>query len=633
MKQSIERRYPIGAEVRGGGVDFRVHATAARRVEVDVDGQRHSLERSAPDAFELFVPGVQPGARYAYRLDGGEPLPDPASHFQPDGPHGASCVVDHAFAWTDDAWPGTASGRQVIYELHIGTFTPGRTWRAATAQLDVIAQLGVTALEVMPVAEFPGRFGWGYDGVQLFAPYHGYGTPHDMRAFIDRAHALGMAVLLDVVYNHLGPDGNYLPRFMPSFFSQRHVTDWGAGLNFDDAGCEVVREYVTCNASYWIREFHIDGLRLDATQNVVDETRPHILRDIADSARAAAGGRRVMIIAENETQDATLLRATDAGGYDLDALWNDDFHHSARVALTGHDEAYYSDYRGSAQELVSLATRGWLYQGQRYAWQHQRRGTAALDIGPRRLVVYLQNHDQIANALHGERLHALTDAGSLRALTALLLLGSSHVLLFQGQEYAASQPFLYFADHAGELGDQVTRGRYAFLRQFASIASIDAPADVLDDPRSLRTLERSTLDPTERHSRGHAHWLALHRDLIGLARRDAVLRTTKPAGAVLGSRALALRWHASGGDRLLLVNLGRRIRRGSIAEPLLAPPACAHWTLCWSSNDVRYGGGGTPGVETVRGWQVPAHAAVLLEPAPEKRGSSDKARRSKESDG
>ena len=611
-----------GALLHEDGVRFRVHATRARRVDVVLDDRTIPLERIDASTFGVFVPDLRAGARYRYSLDGGEPLPDPWSRWQPDGPHAASCVLDPSFAWSDAEWRGVSDEKQFIYEMHIGTFTPERTWAAATHHLEHLAGLGITAIELMPVAEFPGDFGWGYDGVQLFAPFHGYGTPNDMRAFIDRAHALGMAVLLDVVYNHLGPDGNYMLQYVPEFLSKRHSTDWGECPDYDGPGAPIARAYVLQNVAYWIREFHMDGLRLDATQDVKDTSEPHILEEIVRVARDAARGRRILITSENEPQDPKLLRAPEDGGYGMDALWNDDFHHSARVAATGRNEAYYSDYTGNAQEMVSLATRGWLYRGQRYSWQKKRRGAYAPDIGPARLVAYLQNHDQIANSLRGERLPVIADHGIVRALTAYLLLGPSHVLLFQGQEYAAPQPFLYFADHEGRLGANVARGRAQFLRQFETIA---AAGDALsDDPRDQRTLERSTLDLAQRDDPMHERWLALHRDLIELARHERVLRHV-PEGAVLDSQAFVLRWDEddAADARLLIVNPGRMIERGSIAEPLIAPPSGHAWSVQWSSDDPRYGGPGVPDVETADGWRIPAHAAVLLRPAPEAPGGDD----------
>jgi len=602
-----------GAYLCDDGVEFCVHATRAQRVDVVLDGARFPLDRIDAATFAAHVPGIGAGTRYRYSLDGGEALPDPWSRWQPDGPHGASCVLDPSFAWTDREWAGISGGRQIIYEMHVGTFTSERTWRAAAAQLDHLADLGVTVIEVMPIAEFAGAFGWGYDGVQHFAPYHHYGTPDDLRAFVDRAHALGLGVILDVVYNHFGPDGNYMLHYVPEFLSSRHVTDWGECLDFDGIGAPIARSYVLQNAAYWIRDFHFDGLRLDATQDVKDDSEPHVLAEVVRTAREAAAGRRILITSENEPQEPHMLRAPVAGGYGMDALWNDDFHHSVSVALTGRSEAYYSDYTGNAQELVSLATRGWLFEGQRSGWQQKRRGQYAADVGPERLVAYVQNHDQVANSLRGERIHAANDHALVRALTAFLLLGPAHVLLFQGQEYAAAQPFLYFADHTGELGERVAAGRVEFLQQFESMS---AAGTAPPDPRSRRTLEQCTLDPAERNTSAHAQWLALHRDLITLSRTEPVLQRV-PAGAVLGSRSFLLRWDDDVDARLLIVNLGRRIRRASIAEPLLAPPPGHAWSVQWSSADVRYGGPGTPEPETQRGWRLPAHAAVLLQPTSE----------------
>jgi maltooligosyltrehalose trehalohydrolase len=294
---------------------------------------------------------------------------------------------------------------QVLYEMHLGTFTPKGTWEAASRELPALAALGVTVLEIMPIADFPGRFGWGYDGVNLFAPTRLYGTPDDCRHFIDRAHALGMGVILDVVYNHIGPEGNVLPHFSPEYFTDRYSTDWGEAINYEDAHAGPVREYFLANAGYWIEEFHFDGLRIDATQNIYDTSADHILAAVARRVRQAAGGRATLLVGENEPQHAQLVRPPAQGGYGLDALWNDDFHHSAMVAMTGRNEAYYSDYHGTPQELISALKYGWLYQGQYYTWQQKRRGTPALDLQPGVFVTFLQNHDQIANSARGLRAH------------------------------------------------------------------------------------------------------------------------------------------------------------------------------------------------------------------------------------
>ncbi|HEX2862254.1 MAG TPA: alpha-amylase family glycosyl hydrolase, partial [Lacunisphaera sp.] len=439
---TYERNFPIGAEPGKSGVHFRVWAPKSRTVAVEFE--RRLIGNGAPvplaaepgGYFSGWVEGAAVGDRYRFRLDHGM-FPDPASRLQPEGPHGPSEVVSSQFAWTDQAWRGRPVRELVIYEMHLGTFTPEGTWHAAAEQLPKLVELGITAIEIMPIAEMPGKFGWGYDGVNLFAPTRLYGQPDDVRRFIDRAHQLGLMVILDVVYNHLGPDGNYLSQFSGNYFSTKQ-SEWGAALNFDGADAGPVREFFITNAAYWIAEYHFDGLRLDATHQIFDQSKDHILAEIADAARAAASHRQIYIVAENEAQRAVHVRPRADGGYGLDAIWNDDFHHSAMVAATGKAECYYLDYRGAPQEFISAAKYGFLFQGSWYDWQQQRRGTAALDLKPHNFVVCLQNHDQLANTLQGLRLHQLTSPGRFRALTALLLLQPSTPLLFQGQEFCAS---------------------------------------------------------------------------------------------------------------------------------------------------------------------------------------------------
>ena len=617
------RRWPIGAEVVPGGVHFRVWAPVRRDVEVvEASGAQaaHRLAREPGGYFAGHVAGLADGARYGFRLDGELLRPDPASRFQPEGPHGPSQVVDASrFAWSDAGWRGLRLAGQVLYELHVGTFTPEGTFRAAARELAALADLGVTALELLPVAEFPGRFGWGYDGVGLYAPSHLYGTPDDLRALVDRAHALGLGVVLDVVYNHLGPDGNYLPDFAPAYFTDRHRTEWGQPINYDGEDAGPVRELFVENAGYWIEEFHLDGLRLDATQSMFDASSEHVLAAIARRVRTAAGARGTLLVAENEPQQVRLVRRPEQAGYGLDALWNDDFHHAATAAATGRSEAYYSDTPGSPQELVSCAKRGFLYQGQRYAWQGKRRGSPTDGLPARTFVAYLQNHDQVANSAAGLRLHRLTSPGRHRALTALLLLGPWTPMLFQGQEMNASARFVYFADHHPRLAPLVRSGRAEFLRQFPSLAGPDM-RDRLDDPGDPASFHDCKLDPLERQRNGAA--VALHRDLIELRRTDPTLAAQGEAGldgAVLGPEAFCLRAFAAarGQDRLLLVNLGRDLHLRSAPEPLLAPPEGRRWALLWSSEDPRYGGLGTPCIEDDAGFHLPSHAAVLLGATPE----------------
>jgi maltooligosyltrehalose trehalohydrolase len=551
---------------------------------------------------------------YSLRLDGEEKLyPDPVSRFQPEGHDGPSQIVDpDAYAWSDKAWGGPQRRGQVIYEMHIGTFTAEGTWRAAAAALPWLAEIGVTVLEVMPVGEFPGLFGWGYDVVHFFAPTRLYGSPDDMRAFVDTSHRLGMAVILDVVYNHCGTVGCFLPAFDSNFFSRRHRSDWGHALNFDGENAESVREFFLTNADYWIREFHLDGFRLDATQTIFDSSPTHILADITERARKAAGTRAVYIVGENEPQHVRLLQPARCGGYGLDALWNDDFHHSARVAVTGRSEAYYTDYRGTPQELVSAAKRGFLYQGQYYAWQKQPRGSATTGLEPDRFVNFLQNHDQVANSTRGLRLHDLTSPGRYRAATALLLLAPQTPMLFQGQEFAASSPFLYFADNAPENAGAVSKGRREFLTQFPSIAA-GGHAWLLD-PASRDIFERSKLDLSEREA--HSHAVALHRDLLKLRREEAAFAAQSPGtvdGAVLSREAFALRFFdADGDDRLLIINFGIELILSPVPEPLLAAPLSREWTLLWSSEDIAYGGDGTPPPIRCGAWHLPAHSALVF---------------------
>ncbi|HWS55067.1 MAG TPA: DUF3459 domain-containing protein, partial [Pyrinomonadaceae bacterium] len=502
---------------------------------------------------------------------------------------------------------------QVVYEMHVGTFTPEGTWEAARRELRELARCGVTCVEMMPVSDFPGRFGWGYDGVNLFAPTRLYGEPDDLRRFVDEAHRHRVAVILDVVYNHLGPDGNYLSQFAAEYFSEKYRTEWGEALNFDGPGSRPVREFFLANAAYWVEEFHFDGLRLDATQQIFDSSAEHIVAAVGRRVREAARGRETIVVGENEPQHARLMRPAAEGGCGLDGLWNDDFHHSAMVALTGRSEAYYTDHRGAPQEFVSALKYGFLFQGQRYKWQRARRGTPSLDIEPAAFVNFIQNHDQVANSGRGERVDKLTSPGRLRAMTALLLLAPSTPMLFQGQEFAASGPFLYFADHEPALAEKVREGRTEFLAQFPSLATAETRA-CLAAPHDPATFERCKLDLSERER--HSQVYALHRDLLRLRREDPVFSLQRRRGldgAVLGPEAFVLRFfddEGGAGDRLLAVNLGADLRLDPAPEPLLAPPEGAQWELLWSSESVAYGGCGATPPDADGGWRIPGHAAV-----------------------
>ncbi len=577
----MQRQRSIGAEAGPDGVHFRVWAPAHERVAVVIDGRDFPLERGERGYFSGLVTEARAGTLYKIRVGDGT-YPDPASRFQPEGVHGPSEVIDPRFTWRE--WRGVKLKDAVIYEMHFGTFTAEGTYAAAIQHLDALARLGITVLELMPLHDFPGRFGWGYDGVDLWAPAHIYGRPEELRRFVDEAHGRGLAVILDVVYNHFGPDGCYLRKFTPHYFTDRYVNDWGDSVNFDGEEAHGVREFVAENAAYWIDEFHFDGLRVDATQSIFDQSDVHILREIRDRAPG-------LIVAENEPQDARLLRE-----FGFDAMWNDDWHHAARVAATGRREAYYTDYLGRAQEFVAMAKLGFLYQGQRYKWQKDRRGTPSYDIAPEHLICYLQNHDQVANSGTGARLHELTSPGRLRALTALLLLQPQTPMLFQGQEFGARSPFLFFADHEPELAKLVRNGRREFLDQFPSLQGAE-----LDPPEDEATFLKSKLDHTQRDE----EIVALHRELLALRRKQPF--AARLEAAALSDECLALRWLGDN-QRLLIVNLGRHLHLDPAPEPLLAPPrGFTRWETVWCSQPM-------PELESEKNWTIAGEAAVLLKP-------------------
>ncbi len=571
---------------------------------------------AGPDGyFSGSVASASPGSLYQFKLDNDERLyPDPESRFQPEGPHGPSQVVDpKAFHWTDKRWKGINAQGQILYELHLGTFTAEGTWNAARAHLKDLAAIGITTIELMPIAGFSGRWGWGYDGVNLFAPFHHYGTPDEAKQFVDEAHSLGLGVILDVVYNHFGPDGNYIKSFAEEYFTDQYENDWGEAINFASLP---VREFYLVNAAYWIEEFHFDGLRLDATQDIHDTSNEHILAAISKRIRKTAGKRKVYLVAENEPQHSFTAQPVESGGYGIDALWNDDFHHSALVALTGRREAYYTDYHGSPQEFISAAKYGYLYQGQRYKWQKKRRGAPALALSPWNFVTYLQNHDQVANSARGERPNSLTDQGLYRAMSALLMLGPSTPMLFQGQEFGATTPFLYFCDQPGQLSDIIHTGRRKFLTQFRSLAQAEMQ-DVFANPGNPAAFKDSKLDPDERKNNIQA--ADLYKDLIRLRREDPVFRDPRPRGldgAVLSGSAFILRYFGSDNDdRLLIVNLAADINLDPAPEPLLAPPRHCRWNLLWSSEDPKYGGTGTFPPDSDDNWRIAGHSAIVLAPA------------------
>ena len=621
----VKRRYPIGAELIGPDqTHFRVWAPKAQVVDLvleDSAGKKphqifHALEAEEGGYFSGHA-NAGAGSRYWFRVNNNL-YPDPASRFQPDGPHGPSCIVDPSqFRWSDSQWSGISLKGQIIYEMHVGTFTREGTWHAAAQQLKELARIGITVVEMMPVADFPGKFGWGYDGVDLFAPSHLYGTPDDLRTFTDRAHSLGLGVILDVVYNHFGPDGNYLGAFSDDYLIRGNENEWGDAINFDDRNSGPVREFFVTNGHYWIEEFHFDGFRFDALHAIRDSSSEYIIGAVGRAARKAAGARSIILIAENDRQEAKMVRPRSEGGDDLDGMWNDDFHHSAVVALTSRKEAYYGDYRGSPQEFISAAKHGFLYQGQALSWRKALRGSSTFGIPSEAFVCFIENHDQIANTGPGERVRFQTSAARYRAMTALLLLGPWTPLLFQGEEFGASNPFMFFADVGDtSVRDAIRKGRAEWLAPFLSVTEEEA-LTMLPAPDDPEVFTRCKLDFSERERNRQLY--DLHIDLLKLRREDSRFRQQAPGsidGAVLGTTSFVLRYFSKKDeDRLLLVNLGERQLLDPASEPLLAPQSDCKWETLWTSESRRYGGSGFAMVAKNEEWLLPAEAAVALRAA------------------
>jgi maltooligosyltrehalose trehalohydrolase len=613
---------PLGATVSGAATTFRIWATKPRRIELSLPDEGRVLAMQ-PDAsyaglWSLTVPGVAAGTRYGYLLDGEGPFPDPCSRAQPDGVHGPSAVVEAAaFVWTDEDWSGLTMDGLVPYELHVGAFTIAGTFDAAIEKLDDLVQLGVSAIEIMPVADFPGARNWGYDGVALYAASRAYGGVAGLQRLVDASHARGLGVILDVVYNHLGPDGNYLRLFSPEYFTDRHQTPWGDALNYDGPGSRAVREYVLQNAAWWVRDCHIDGLRLDATHAIADTSSPHLLTEIAARARAAGRGRGVVVIAEDERNQVRLIRPVTAGGDGLDGVWADDFHHAVHTALTGEHEGYYAGYDGSPGAIATAVREGFIYQGQPSPRTGERRGTRVTDEPVEAFVFCLQNHDQVGNRALGERLDAIAPPNAMRAAAALLLFAPETPLLFMGQEFAASSPFLYFTDHNPELGKLVTEGR---RNEFSAFSHFQDPAlrERIPDPQAEETFLRSKLDWSETET--HAGMLRLYRALLALRRHDPVLlhssrRDTEAAAC--GPRAVAVLRRTAEGMRLLLCNLGD-------ACALELPEFLNTWSekplqlvLTTADAAFRLPGEAAPSPEpheemALRGLRLPARTALLL---------------------
>lgn len=554
---------PFGAEWRpGAGVRFRLWAPAARQVELCLmEGGTPVLlpmERLPEGWFELLTDRAQPGSRYLYCIDGGLRVPDPASRFQPQDVHGPSEVIDPgAFAWEDGEWRGRPWEEAVIYELHVGTFTPAGDFDAVAGKLDHLCALGVTALELMPVGDFPGRRNWGYDGALPYAPDSVYGRPEALKALVQAAHARGLMVLLDVVYNHFGPEGNYLHHYAPQFFSRRHHTAWGAAINFDGPRSGQVREFFIHNALYWLEEFHFDGLRLDAVHAIADDSQPDLLEALAARVGAELNPAcpRHLVLENDHNAARYLCRELPAGGC-FEAQWNEDLHHCLHVLLSGQRDGYYADYAADpTARLGRCLAEGFAYQGEPSGYRGGRpRGEPSAHLPPSAFVSFLQNHDQVGNRALGERIALLTSAEAQRAALTLLLLAPFPPLLFMGQEWGCRQPFLFFCDFGGELGERVATGRRREFAAFAPFREPDARAGI-PDPQAASSFLDCVLDWDVLEAPAHAPWLRLHRDALDIRQRllGPRLAGLRPGTwERLGPRALFAGWRLGDGAALTL---------------------------------------------------------------------------------
>jgi maltooligosyltrehalose trehalohydrolase len=495
---------------------FRVWASKAGQVEIHASGKSLPMKKKPDGWWEAEIPAARPGDDYSFSIDGGPPLPDPRSRWQPNGLAGPSRIVDHdAFRWTDDVFQARPLSAALIYELHVGTFTPDGTFAAIIDKLDYLKDLGVTHIELMPVADFPGRYGWGYDGVALYAPRHAYGGPEGLKRLVDASHTRGLGVILDVVYNHFGPSGNFLPQF-GHYFSERHKTPWGDSLNFDGPHSDEVRRFFCDNALMWFRDYHVDGLRLDAVHAIVDTSALPFLEQLATEVDALKAhlGRHLILIAESDLNDPRVVRPYELGGFGLDAQWSDDFHHALHSVITGEQNGYYSDF-GSIADLATSFKTSYVYTGTRSEFRHKRHGRPPIGLSAHHFLGYAQNHDQLGNRAQGDRLCHLTSRDRAKLAAALVLTAPFVPMLFQGEEFAASAPFQYFADFPDdpELSRAVSKGR---RDEFAAFGW--KPEDI-PDPASPETFERSKLDWTEIDREPHRDLLRWHRKVIKLRRQ------------------------------------------------------------------------------------------------------------------
>lgn len=600
---SRKHSMPFGAEVQpDGSVRFQLFGPAANSMHLVLEGRDDPfpMERLDSGWHCLTTREASIGSRYLFQLPDGLRVPDPASRFQPEDVHGPSEVIaPGSYLWRDGVWTGRPWEQTVIYELHIGTFTPEGTFLAAIERLDHLQSLGVTAIEIMPVADFSGKRNWGYDGVLLYAPDSAYGRPEDLKALVEAAHVRGISVLLDVVYNHFGPDGNYIMKYFPDLQTERHKTNWGDAVNFDGPNNLATREFVIHNALYWIQEFHLDGLRLDAVHAIIDESEHHVLLELADRIRESVTDRPVHLILENEKNQACRLeRDNSRAPVHFNAQWNDDIHHVLHTAGTHEDAGYYKEYKGEPGLLGKSLAQGFAFQGQCTTDGGTKKGEPCSHLPPTAFISFIQNHDQIGNRAMGERINAIVAPEVVRSLAAVYLLLPQIPMLFMGEEWCATAPFPYFGDFTGELGDKIRQGRRNEFSKFPEFAD-PAQRDKIPDPMAESTFASARIDWDEINDPKHGEWLDWYRRIIR-QRHERIVpllgRMGPDAGSyeVFGPAAVCVRWKFDGGGSLQLalnlcdkpqpgfynLNSGESIWNEGPAEPhsnTLGP-----WSVRWS---------------------------------------------------
>lgn len=570
--QARVHRMPFGAEVLPeGAVRFRLFAPAADRVSLALEGREQPLAMTVlGDGWHgCTTREAGAGTLYQFVLPDGKKVADPVSRFQPQDVTGPSEVIAPAsFRWRDGQWKGCPWNEAVLYELHVGTFTPEGTFLAVIDKLDHLKELGVTVLELMPVGDFSGRRGWGYDGVLWYAPDSSYGRPEDLKALVEAAHLRGMAVMLDVVYNHFGPEGNFLPSYFPNLLTERHKTSWGAAVNYDGEQSEFVRELAIQNAMYWIEEFHFDGLRLDAVHAIIDESPKHILTELAERVRALETPYPIHLVLENEKNEAARLTRDCKGRPEhFTGQWNDDMHHVLHTAATHEDAGYYADYEGDTELLGRALAEGFAYQGQASVCTGKNRGEACSHLPPTAFISFIQNHDQIGNRAFGERIADISDPEAVKALVSVYLLLPQIPMIFMGEEWRATTPFPYFCDFHGDLADKVRQGRRDEFKTFPEFQD-PARRDAIPDPLLESTFQAGKLKWEEMHEQSHAECLTRHRDLIALRQREIVpllngIEGNAGSFQIVGPGAVVIRWKIKGGCELhLYANLCDRGKGG-----------------------------------------------------------------------